>query len=139
MDIRNSNYHSILRICSLTTAFALLFVSGFINQTTAMLSSQTISHMANVVGMSVSVVPNEYNQITAQLTEKERQLQAREASIAEREISLGLKPGASANNQRSTYVLSAILFILLVLIILNYVLDYLQRNKSSSLLQSGGN
>ena len=123
----DSLYHSLLRVSLLVCAIALVFESGILSESTAVMSQNTHSYLANAVGMSAGVAPTELNRLTAQLTQKERELAAREASLSEREIAVNLStaPG-SGSNQRVTYILSSILFILLVLILLNYTLDYLR-------------
>jgi len=120
-------YHRILRVSVLVCAIALVFESGILSESTKALSINTHSYLASAVGMSAGVAPTELNQYTAQLTAKERELQAREAALSEREIAVNLSsaPGVETN-QRATYILASILFILLVLIILNYALDYLR-------------
>jgi hypothetical protein len=81
--------------------------------------------------MSASVTPTELNQYTAQLTQKERELAEREAALSEREIAVTLTSGSNtSSNERITYILAGILFILLVLILLNYVLDYLRMKEN---------
>jgi hypothetical protein len=127
----NSLYHSLLRVSLLVCAIALVFESGILSESTAVLSQNTHSYLANAVGMSAGVAPTELNQYTAQLTQKERELAAREASLSEREIAVNLStaPGSSSN-QRATYIMSSILFILLVLILLNYALDYLRQKEA---------
>jgi ABC-type Na+ efflux pump permease subunit len=115
----------------LVCAITLVFESGILSESTAMLSQNTHSYLANAVGMSAGVAPTELNQYTAQLTQKERELAAREASLEEREIAVNLSTAPnSSSNDRATYILSGILFILLVLILLNYALDYLRRKET---------
>ena len=75
--------------------------------------------------MSAAVEPTQLSMYTAELTKKETELVAREAALREREIAVNVG-GAATDTDRSTYVLSSILFILLVLILLNYTLDYLR-------------
>jgi hypothetical protein len=134
MDTKHSPpslYHSVLRVSVLVCAIALVFESGILSESTAVLSQNTHSYLANAVGMSVGVAPTELNQYTAQLTQKERELSAREAALSEREIAVSLSAAPGANgNQRATYILAGILFILLVLILLNYTLDYLRLKES---------
>lgn len=130
--MQHSNYHRILRIFSLVCAIALVFESGVLSQSTAMVSMDTHAYLANAVGMSTSVQSTELSRYTAELTSIERDLAAREASLREREISIGLTSGSS-NNDTATYVLASILFILLVLILLNYALDYLRVREEQSL------
>ncbi len=123
--VQFSNYHRILRVSLVVCALMLVFDSGLISDSTARLSNGTQNYLANAVGMTASVAPTELNQFTAQLTEREQELSSREAALREREIAVGLNEGGHANDY-STYLLASILFILLVLVILNYVLDYLR-------------
>jgi hypothetical protein len=88
----------------------------------------THQYLANAVGMSLSVDPTELNMMTAELTNQKRLLDQRETTLREREIEVGLQAGGS--NERATYVLASILFILLVLIILNYVLDFVRTREA---------
>lgn len=128
-----SVYHSVLKITTSVVALSLLFVSGLISQTTALVAKDAGSYLANAIGMSVSIPPNELNQITAALTEKERQLTARELTLREREIELGLSTGATNTGvDKSTFILSVILFILLLMIVFNYILDYSRQREVGS-------
>lgn len=102
-----------------------MFESGLLSESTARVAEGTHAYLANAVGMSASVQPTELNTLTAELTAKQRELDAREAALREREIAVDLNSGAVSSNT-SSYVLSSILFVLLVLIILNYALDYLR-------------
>ncbi len=118
-----SRYHSLLRISALTTALVLLFDGGFIVPVTKEFADITITHVASV-GSSVlaSVPPNEINTLTAQIAEQERLLDAREAALREREISAREYGGGEVDY--STYIISTILFILTVLLVLNYAMDW---------------
>jgi hypothetical protein len=131
---RYSNYHRVLRISAVVFALVLIFESGLINESTAKISRGTESYLANAIGMSAAVAPTELNQYTADLTKKERELAAREAALQEREISVNLST-APKKSDTSTYILASILFILLVLIILNYALDYLRAREEREQLQ----
>ena len=122
---QDTNYHRILRIAVVVCAVVVVFESGLLKASTEGMATQAHLYMANAIGMSAGVAPTELNQYTAALTQKERELEAREAAIQEREIAVGLENGATTSD-RTLYLLSAILFILLVLIVLNYVLDYLR-------------
>ena len=119
-----SMYHRLLRVSALTLAIALLFDSGIIAPVTKTLSQNTQLYVASVVQMTASVEPTDINTITTQLSARERELNAREAALNERALSVGLD--AATSGAPSTYIMSLILFILLVLIVLNYVLDYLR-------------
>jgi hypothetical protein len=125
-SMHHSMYHRVLRVSALVCACVLLFESGLVIESTRQLSLDTHSYLASVVGMSASVEPTELNTLTSELTEQKLALDAREAAIREREIEVGLAPGQATGNERMIYILSGILFVLLVLIILNYALDYLR-------------
>jgi hypothetical protein len=120
----NSVYHSLLRISALLVAAILLFQSGLLSPTTALLARNAELYVANAVGVTVGVAPTELNQITAALTEKERLLADRERALAAREIEVGLETGGTTSPDATTLVLASILFILLVLIVMNYILDF---------------
>ena len=123
--MQGSMYHSVLRTSALTLALILVFVSGVVTPVTQQLSQQTERFLASAVGIYASVEPNGLNEVTAALTAKETSLAAREAAITERELSLGLNKG-QVEGEYTTYILSVILFILLVLIVTNYLLDFLR-------------
>lgn len=134
----STTYHSLLRILTGVVVCMLVFQSGMLSPVTTELTRNTGQYLANAVGVSVGVAPTELNQVTAALTARERDLEARELAVAEREISVGINDGGSiplASDARTTFVLAAILFILLVLIVLNYVLDYLRSREQ--LMQTG--
>ncbi len=130
-SLEHSTYHSLLRISAVVVACVLVFESGLLSQATAQLSDRTELYLANAVGVSVGVAPNEFNQITAALTAREKELQEREMAVAQREITVGIETGQSGawNIDRGTFILAAILFIQLVLIVLNYVLDFARRRE----------
>ncbi|MEM9336476.1 MAG: hypothetical protein AAGA35_01300 [Patescibacteria group bacterium] len=121
-------YHVLLRVAAVVTAFILVFDSGLLSTTTSQLSQSTQNYLGAAVGVSVGVAPTELNQMTAAITERERELDEREAAVADREIAINLstQTGTTQDIDISTYVLSTILFILLVLIVLNYILDYVR-------------
>ncbi len=124
-------YHRVLRVTAVVCAFVLLFESGLVSPVTKQLSLETHQYLANAVGVGVSVEPTELNSLTSELTKQKLALQAREQAVAEREIEIGLAPGENPG-ETTTYLLSGVLFILLVLIILNYTLDYLRAKELSS-------
>lgn len=125
--MNNSFYHSLLRTSALTLSLVLLFVSGVISPVTRTLSEHTTNYLASAVGMYAAVEPNGINEVTAALTAKENALNEREAALAEREIAVGVGGGVTAAQpDYATYILSIIVFILLVLMVINYVLDYLR-------------
>jgi len=128
--INHPLYHSFLRISAVVCALVLLFESGLINESTKLVAMNTHQYLANAVGASASVNPTELNQITAALTAQKTELDSREAALRDREIQINLANGGQPSNDTATYVLSSILFVLLVLILLNYTLDYLRMKDS---------
>jgi hypothetical protein len=122
-EISKSTYHRLLRVLALVFAVVLIFDSGLITDSTSQVSDNAQLYLATAVGMTAKVEPTELNLYTASLTQKEMELDAREASLAEREISVNISAGGQTADV-STYILSSILFILLLLILLNYALDY---------------
>ncbi len=128
--MEDSLYHILLRVSALTLAFVLLFQSGVLSPVTKELTDNAGSYVANAIGMYAAVEPNELNTITSELTKMRTDLEAREREIAEREIAVGLNSGASVD--RSTFILAGVLFILLVLIVLNYVLDFIRSRRPVS-------
>ena len=136
--LEHSLYHSFLRIMVSVFAIALVFDSGLLFKETIFLSNTTEQYLAIVVGVTVGVAPTELNQLTSRITELETELEAKERLIA---VSVG-NTETTPPIDTSTFILSAILFILLTLIVTNYVLDfrrarnenvrqvYVQRNES---------
>lgn len=122
-------YHSILRVSAAVCALILLFDGGFIVEDTAELSQNAQYYVANAISVSVGIPPTELNTMTAALTERQRELDAREQAIIEREITLQENPAVAPQSDISTFLISVVLFILLSLIILNYGLDYARVRK----------
>jgi cytochrome b subunit of formate dehydrogenase len=119
-----NRYHKFLRTSMLIVACVLVFDSGMLLPVTKQLSYSTQHYLASVgSGMFASVPENEYNGLSAQLAEQQRVLDAREAALREREIAARTFDAAE-ESMNSTYVLSIILFILTVLVIFNYIMDF---------------
>ncbi len=122
--MRVSIYHRFLRVSLLVMTAVLIFDSGILFPVTKQLSDTTIVYLANVgssVGASVS--PNEINSLSAQIAEQQKNLDLREAELNEREIS-ARSFGSESEMDYSIYIISAILFIIIVLLMINYVLDF---------------
>jgi hypothetical protein len=134
MTMEQTTYHKLLRVSSVVFTCVLLFQSGVVHPITAQLSRETAHYMANAVGVTVGVEPTELNQITADITKRENALAAREKDVQAREISVGIAPGGATITQTTmTFVLSTVVFILLVLMILNYVLDFVRARRIRAL------
>jgi p-aminobenzoyl-glutamate transporter AbgT len=118
-------YHKLLRISSVVLAVALVFQSGLFSSTTALMATQTQSYLANSVGVFVGVEPTELNTITAGLTEQKLALDARENELRQREIAVGIEQGG-ATKDMTTFIMGLVLFIVVLLLVLNYSLDYLR-------------
>jgi hypothetical protein len=126
-----SRYHKFLRVSLLLTAVTLLFDGGFVFPITEQLSDNTLSYLAGARASVLATVPeNEINTLTAQISERQRELDLREAALREREIATRNFGGESPVDY-STYILSTILFILTVLIVLNYAMDWTRVRKST--------
>jgi len=129
--MQTTRYHSFLKIALMVVTVVMLFDGGFFSPITKELSDNTILYLGSVgVGMVASVTPNEVNTLTAELTKKQRELDAREAALREREIQARSYDGEPTTDY-STYILSIILFILTVLIVLNYAMDWARIRKFS--------
>jgi hypothetical protein len=96
-----------------------------VHHSTMLLSQNTHQYLANAVGVGAAVEPTELNVVTAELTAARIELER------EREINVGLAQGRRSDTV--IYILSGILFILLVLIVLNYTLDYLRYREQKTL------
>ena len=119
-----SIYHRFLRVSLLVMTAVLIFDSGVFSPATKQLSDNTIVYLASV-GSSVgaSVAPNEINSLSAQIAEQQKELDRREAELKEREIKArGF--GSENSTDYSIYIISGILFIIIVLLMINYILDF---------------
>lgn len=125
--MQQSVYHILLRTSALTLALVLLFVSGIFSPITRELSNDTGSYLASAIGMNASIAPTEINTLALEL-------QQRDQELAQREIAVSLKE-SKGNPDVTTFVLSVVLFVLLVLIVLNYVLDYMRLKASEAIAQ----
>ena len=134
---QHSWYHITLRVVAATLGAAVLFSSGVVSPLTADLANQAQHYLATAVGVDASVAPNELNTITARLTERE--LDEREAALEQRQIDVGLNQGAAGSTNSpdySTYIMSSVLFILLVLIVLNYALDFARSRREAAYVRA---
>lgn len=122
--LEHSLYHSALRISVLVFTSVLIFDSGLVLEETKLFSTSTQQYLANVVGVKASVEPTEMNQLTAKITELEGELEEKERLIA-----VSIKDNSVGGMDKSTLILSVIVGILLVLIILNYILDFIRMRK----------
>jgi len=116
-------YHRLLRISLVVVALVLIFDGGFITPVSKTLSENTYTYLASgAVGVFVGVEENEINALTAQIAERTEELDAREQALREREIAS--RDFGSTGTDYSVYILSLILFVLTLLILVNYILDW---------------
>ena len=120
----HSRTRSILRVSMILAAFVLVFDGGFLSPITEQLSNTTYTYLAAAgASMSASVPENEFNTLTADIAAEQLRLAAREQALNEREIAARTYENESSTDY-STYVLSLLLFIIVVLLMLNYVMDW---------------
>jgi hypothetical protein len=77
--------------------------------------------VAQVVGVSAGVLPNEWNVVAQRLTQQSEALDERERIINEQEQALAER---ERQNTVATYLFTGIAFILLVLILINFYADW---------------
>ena len=124
----DSLYHKCLRASALVVAFLLTMQSGIIVPETTLFTMQARMYMANVIGITASVVPNEINTLTGELTKRQKELDERERLIDAR-----VRDSELQSFRFSDYILSIILLLLLILITTNYFLDYMRARKNERL------
>lgn len=112
-QLQHTLYHKILRVTVCVAVCLLVFDSGIVAESTKSLSNNTQMFLANAVSVSVGVPKTEMNTLTAEITKLKE----------ERDLAIGLSAN-SITSDMSTFVLSVVTFILLVLVILNYALDF---------------
>lgn len=124
-SLEHSPYHKTLRVLSVVMVCVLMFQSGLYSKTTAQLSVVTGNYLTAAVGVSVGVPENDVNVLTKKIAELETQVGAKDAQLRERELSLGLNSQENTGT-RVTLILAGIQLVLLILIVVNYALDYLR-------------
>lgn len=130
--MQGTMYHMLLRTGALLFALLLLFDSGMLSPVTSKISHDTQRYIATAIGVGARIEPTPLNTLTAEITAKNNELAAREAAIAEREIEVGIADSAAVErieSDISTYILSVLLFIIIVLIVLNYALDFARERR----------
>lgn len=119
--MNRSLYASILRVSSLTVACVLTFQSGIVTPVTRQLSDTTYLYLAQSSRVVAQVEKNELNTLSEELRREKEDLERREAELRTIESRTF---GTGSESSYTTYILSVILFILTVLILLNYILDW---------------
>lgn len=122
--MKGSRIQSFLRISLLVVAVMLVFDSGILSPVTTQIADTTYTYVAAVgASMSARVEGNEYNTLSAQIAQEQQRLNDREQALNDREIAARTYDPQS-HSEYSTYILSILLFIILVLLVLNYVMDW---------------
>lgn len=119
-NISTGWYHSALRICVVLFALALVFESGILSPATRNIAHLAGQQFATAIQATVDTSYSE----DAMLIAETNNSQLIETSIP-----------ATQPIDRSTFLLSVMVFILLLLIVLNYILDHL-RNQVHKHLES---
>lgn len=84
------------------------------------------------IGVTVGVLPNSFNTLAQQLSEKESTLSAKEQEIQQKEIALREKEEEKTQESRILFYLSVVGGILFILVLLNFYLDYRRRTSQIS-------
>lgn len=126
-NFAESWYHSGLRVALVVVAVMVVFESGIISGVTKDISAVAERQLAMVVGVAPK---NTDSTITMPGVENE----GLKVASLKPDINRLPKTEIETTYDRTTYVLSTGLFILLLLTILNYVLDYLHRKEYQSLV-----
>ena len=82
------------------------------------------AQFSQAVGMSVSIPDNPFNKLAIQLKDKEKNLNERELALINREKSLS---NTDKFQNRIIYAVGIGMIILLILIVVNFFLDYQRR------------
>jgi hypothetical protein len=114
-NISSSSYHSVLRVTALIFAMVLVFESGLLSPVTQRTSHLAGQQLASVVTGTVDTALYSEGSQTRALGE--------EATFSTQSLREPIS--------KSTFLLSVAVFILLLLIILNYILDYLRRREKT--------
>jgi len=100
-------------------AFHPLFVS---------IGSNVLGSLSANVGVGAGVAPTEFSTLVQQIDEKEQELEAREAAVLEAETRRANERALSTFSIEWYVTLMA--FILLVLVLINFYLDFRHREES---------
>lgn len=117
--IRNSIFYFLLFILCVVATLAILDMAFDISP--AAISQYLFAQVGSAIGMSTAVPPNPFNTLSRQLEEKEKALLEKEAGLAEKEELL-----AEKTDGKNHLLIGG--GILLILILLNFYLDYRRRH-----------
>lgn len=100
---------------------AVLFVSLFTLGSVSLGPKEFTRQLGSAVSVSAGVAANEYNTLAQAIFEKEAEVNAREAALAEREMAV---MNGSEKDTKLVAIVLSVGFLLLVLILLNFYLDW---------------
>ncbi len=122
-------YRSVLRVSMLVTTSLLVFDSGILFPLTKQISSDTQRYVAEVVSVGARIDQNEVNTLSEELRKRDEELDQREANLRTIEARTF---GDGSTPDYSTYILSFLLFVLTVLVLFNYILDWRRARMAAS-------
>ena len=99
--------------------------TGILYVTSEGLDRRVFKQLGNVVGMYASIEPNEYSMLAQEIKEKQAELDNREIAIAEKESVLA--DDRATNDRTAVVYVTVISSLLLVLVMLNFYLDWKRR------------
>lgn len=116
-----------MKLQTLAALSLIVFVWAFYPQV-VMVGGDVVGTLTAQVGVGAGVAPSEFSELAAQIDAKERELEAREAALLEAE-ERAEQTVFSAPFTIEWYV-TLLAFILLILVLLNFYLDYRHRERS---------
>ncbi len=107
-----------------------IFVLGLVSAQVSAFPNRIDRQLALVTGINAAVAPNPINTLADQLSQKEQTLTEREQALQQQESSLRtmLQDEMAKERQTLLWEVSVAIGVLLVLIGINYYLDFLRRN-----------
>ena len=122
--LRYSIYHSVLRISVLFFAILLVFDSGLVSSQSNVLSISTQQYLANTISSQVGTVSVKNDEHIAIITKTDEMVSGKGNFTT-----ISLSEDIPQVMNKSTLILSSIVFTLLLLILINYVVDCIRTRK----------
>ena len=122
--LRYSIYHSVLRISVLVFAILLVFDSGLVSPQSNVLSISTQQYLANTISSQVGTVSVKNDEHIAIITKTDEMVSGKGNFTT-----ISLSEDIPQVMNKSTLILSSIVFTLLLLILINYVVDCIRTRK----------
>jgi hypothetical protein len=106
-------------------ACAILFIALSFYGNLSLGPKEFARELGAAVGASAGVLPNEYNTLAQSLLQKEKEVNQKEAALAEREAAV-MSQG-NEKNMNLVFVVLSVGILLLFLILLNFYFDWRRR------------